>query len=76
MGSSTGEFETWLKEAVEVECLSLCRSSGKGTWREGSLAGDPEGYLEKTLETGRYSVWGNLEESSSTGNFESWMKGL
>jgi len=24
----------------------------KGTWREGSLAGDPDGYLEKALETG------------------------
>ena len=24
----------------------------KGTWREGSLAGDPEGYVEKALETG------------------------
>jgi len=24
----------------------------KGTWREGSLAGDPEAYLEKALEKG------------------------
>jgi len=24
----------------------------KGTWREGSLAGDPEGYVGKALETG------------------------
>jgi len=23
-----------------------------GTWREGSLAGNPEGYLGKALETG------------------------
>ena len=23
----------------------------KGTWREGCLAGDPEGYVEKALET-------------------------
>ena len=23
----------------------------KGTWREDSFAGDPEGYVEKTLET-------------------------
>ena len=34
----------------------------KGTWREGSLAGDPEGYVEKALETGnsfhRGPVWG------------------
>ena len=34
----------------------------KGTWREGSLAGDAEGYVEKALETGisfhRDPVWG------------------
>jgi hypothetical protein len=24
--------------------------SVKGTWREGSLSGDPEGFLEKALE--------------------------
>ena len=24
----------------------------KGTWREGALGGDPEGYLEKSMETG------------------------
>ena len=33
-----------------------------GTWREGSLAGDPEGYVEKALKTGisfhRGPVWG------------------
>jgi len=42
--------------------LSLSGSSVKGTWWEGSLAGDPEGYLEKALETGisfrRGSVFG------------------
>jgi hypothetical protein len=42
--------------------VSLCGSSVKGTWREGSLAGDPEEYLEKALEAGiafhRGSVWG------------------
>jgi hypothetical protein len=26
--------------------------SVKGTWREGSLAGDPEGYVEKVLVMG------------------------
>jgi hypothetical protein len=52
----------------------------KGTWREGSLAGDPEGYLEKTLEIdisfNRGPILGNLEEGSSTGDFESWTRGL
>jgi hypothetical protein len=27
-------------------------SSVKGTWREGSLARDPEGHVEKAMETG------------------------
>ena len=35
----------------------------KGIWREGSLAGDPEGYVEKALETvvsfHRGLPWGN-----------------
>ena len=66
VGSSTGDFEVWLKGALEVQSLSLslslCGSSVKGPWREDSLAGDPEGYVEKALETGisfhRGSVWG------------------
>ena len=32
--------------------VPLCGSSVKGTWREGSFTGDPEGHVEKTLETG------------------------
>jgi len=75
--SSTGDFEIWLKGALGVECLSLslslCGSSVKGTWREGSLAGDPERYAEKALETGisfhRGPILGDLEECSSTGDF-------
>ena len=51
----------------------------KGTWREGSLAGDPKGYVKKALEMGisfhRGPIWGNLLEGSSTGDFERWMKG-
>jgi hypothetical protein len=38
VGSSTGDFGRWLKRAPEVGRLSLIV---KGTWREGSLAGDP-----------------------------------
>jgi len=45
----------------------------------GSLAGDPEGYVKKDLETGmsfhRGPVLGNLEEGSSTGDFKRRMKG-
>jgi len=36
-------FERWLKGALELEHLSVCGGSLKGTWMEGSLAGDPEG---------------------------------
>jgi len=45
VGSSTGDSERWLKEALEVDRLSLSfyGSSVKRTWREGSHAGDPEG---------------------------------
>ena len=72
-------LKIWLKGALGMECLSPW-GSVKGTWREGSLSGGPEGYLEKALETGislhRGSDLGNLEEGSSTGDFESWMKGL
>jgi hypothetical protein len=34
-----------------IDCLSPW-GSVKGTWREGSLSGDPEGYLEKALGMG------------------------
>jgi len=50
VGPSTGDFEIWLKGALELECL--CGSSVKGTWREGTLTGDPEGTVEKALEMG------------------------
>ena len=59
------DFEIWLKGALEVKSssfsLSLYCSSVKGTWREDSLAGDPEGNVKKVLEKGiffhRGSVW-------------------
>ena len=51
----------------------------KGTWREGSPDGAPIRYVEKALETGislhRGPILGKLEDSSSTGEFERWMKG-
>jgi len=31
---------------------SLFLEAVKETWREGSLAGDPEGYVAKSVETG------------------------
>jgi len=44
-----------------MECLSPW-GSVKGTWREGSLSGDSEGYLEKALEAGI-----SLHRSSASG---------
>jgi len=32
--------------------VSLYGSSVRETWRESSLAGEPEGWVEKALETG------------------------
>jgi hypothetical protein len=45
-GLSTRHFEIWLKGVLELEHLSLCESSVQGSWREGSLAGNPEGQVE------------------------------
>ena len=43
----------------------------KGTWREGFLAGDPEGYVEKDLEMGssfhRGPVWGTWRRARLLG---------
>ena len=43
-------------------------------WRDGSPVGNPEGNVEKALETGisfnRGPISGNLEEGSSTRDFE------
>jgi len=43
----------------------------KGNWREGSLAGDPEMYVEKALETGisfhTSLVWGTRRRARLPG---------
>jgi hypothetical protein len=52
VGSSTRDFERWLKGALEVRRLSLYGSSVKGTWRAGSLTVYPGGEAEKAPETG------------------------
>jgi hypothetical protein len=64
-----------LKGALEVGHLSL---SVKGTRKEGSLAGDPGGSVEKALEKGISPHRGpveNLLESLSTGDFEKRIRG-
>jgi hypothetical protein len=43
----------------------------KGIWREGSLAGEPRGEIEKARETGTFSIGtslGDLEGGSSNGD--------
>jgi hypothetical protein len=70
VGSSSGDLGRLSKRALEVDHLTLCGSCVRGTWREGSLAGDREGYVEKALETGISShrgPTGNLLEGLSTG---------
>ena len=60
--------------------VSLCGSSVKGTWREGTLAGDPEGYVEKALKTGisfhRGPVWGTWRRSRLLGTLRDWWRRL
>jgi len=60
-----------LKGALEVEYLSLCESSVKGTLREAFLAGDPEGCVEKALKTGisfhRGLSWGTWRRARLPG---------
>jgi len=50
VGSSTGNFERWLKGALEVG--NHYGNSVKRTWKEGSLAGYPGGYVDMALEMG------------------------
>jgi len=69
VGSSTRDFERWLKGALGVEHLSV--EALKGTRREGSLAGDPREYAEKDLETGtsfhRSPIWGTWRRAHLPG---------
>jgi len=78
VGSSTGTLR-YVERGSEGG-VSLCGSCVRGTWKEGSLTGDREGYVERALGTGisfhRSLVWENLEDGSCNGNFERWMKGL
>ena len=51
--------------------LSVCGSSVKRTWREGSLAADREGYVGEALEPGmsfhRGPVWGTWRKARLSG---------
>jgi len=72
VGSSIGDFEIRLKGALEVVSLSLSLSLSRWElWRKRSLAGDPEGYVEKALEMGssfhRGAVWGTWRRAHLPG---------
>ena len=60
--------------------VSLCGSSAKETWREGSLAGDPEVHVEKALEMGisfhRGPVWGTWRRARLLGDLRDGLRGL
>ena len=61
----------------QISLWELCEGNLEGA----SFTGDPEGYVEKALETGislhtgPTMAEGNLEQGSSTVDFERWMKG-
>jgi hypothetical protein len=39
-GFFSGDFESYIKRALEMEHLPLCRGSVRGIWREGFVSGD------------------------------------
>jgi hypothetical protein len=51
----------------------------KGTWREGSPAGDPDKYVDKALETDislhRGSMWGSWRRAHLPGTLRYGLKG-
>jgi len=54
-GSSTGDFERWMKEALGMENSSLKRLSVEGSGK-GSFTGDPRRYVKKGTEYGHLSL--------------------
>jgi hypothetical protein len=61
--------------------LSISLSlSLKGTWREGSLAGDPEGYVQKAVDTCISfhigPVWGTWRSDHLQGTLRDGWRGL
>jgi len=59
-GSSTGDFERWMKEALGTEHLSLKRLCGRGLRGGSSFTGDPGRYVRKVSGYGHHSPWGPL----------------
>jgi hypothetical protein len=51
-GSSTGDFERWMKGSLGVEPFSLKRLCVEGLWGGAPLLGTLEDMLRKPLDTG------------------------
>jgi len=45
-GSYTGDFERWMKEGSRNGASFSEGGFIRGTWREGSVTGDPERYVK------------------------------
>ena len=56
-GSSTGDFENWMKGALGIKQLSLKRLSAGGL-RGSSFTGDPGRYVTKVSGYGYLPSWG------------------
>jgi hypothetical protein len=79
VGSSTGDFERWLKVVLEVRRLSLWEL-GEGNL-EGGLPCCGPWRLSRKGSWRRASIsigapLGNLEWGSANGGFERWVKGM
>jgi hypothetical protein len=71
VGSSTGDFERWLKRALEVEQLSmgaLCREPGGRAPLLGTLK-DRQKRLWRQASISIRAPLGNMKWGSSTGDF-------
>jgi len=69
-GSSTGDFEKWMKGALWMKCLSLKRLHGGGFgggWRESSFTEDPGKYVKKVSGYRHLSPWGPLSIQGEPG---------
>jgi hypothetical protein len=49
-GFFSGDFERYIKRALEMVHLSLCMVSVRGTWMGSFSSGDFERYIKRALE--------------------------
>jgi hypothetical protein len=51
-GFFSGDFESYVKRALEMEHLPLCRGPVRGTWRGCFFSGDFKRYVKRALDWG------------------------